>query len=92
MIAGAPAAIKDHAKNLGPWFCGSAVSVLAYAPPDLKKSPCCISQYFIFFLSCYTQLKLILTDVPGHDELVIISSGPLYSAAFLWTDKKMGQK
>lgn len=45
-----------------------------------------------FFLSCYTQLKLILTDVPGHDELVIISSGPLYSAAFLWTDKKMGQK
>lgn len=46
-----------------------------------------------FFLSCYAPLKLTFTDVPGHDELGIISSGPLDSVApFLLTDKKDGTK
>lgn len=34
---------------------------------------------FFFFHLSYTQLKLTLTDVPGHNEAMKIPSDPIFS-------------
>lgn len=76
---------RAERKSLDSSFCGTALSVLDYISSDylyMKTKQNKLSMLYkllLFFHLSYIQLKLTLTDVPGHNEAMKIPSDPILS-------------